>query len=55
VSSPTRYEPTEPIQRVDNLIPTSGSGTSGTNDDETSFGYDVMKRRNQPRAHPDPR
>ncbi|MCY2963797.1 MAG: RHS repeat-associated core domain-containing protein, partial [Planctomycetota bacterium] len=34
-------------QRAYKLIPTSGAGTSGTNYDETDFGYDVMKRRNR--------
>lgn len=32
-------------QRVYKLIPSSGTGSSGTNYDETDFGYDVMKRR----------
>ena len=32
-------------QRVYKLVPTSGEGSSGTNYDETEFGYDVMKRR----------
>ena len=30
-------------QRVYKLIPASGAGTSGTNYDETDFGYDVMR------------
>jgi len=34
-------------QRVYHLIPASGIGVSGTNYNETSFGYDVMKRRNR--------
>jgi RHS repeat-associated protein len=34
-------------QRVYKLIPSSGIGASGTNYDETDFGYDVMKRRNR--------
>ena len=34
-------------QRQYRLIPTSGIGSPGTNYDETTFGYDVMKRRNQ--------
>ena len=34
-------------QRVYRKIPASGEGTSGTNYDETGFGYDVMKRRNR--------
>jgi RHS repeat-associated protein len=34
-------------QRVYKLIPASGTGTSGTNYDETDYGYDVMKRRNR--------
>ncbi|MEI8379568.1 MAG: glycosyltransferase [Planctomycetota bacterium] len=34
-------------KRVYRLIPSSSSGSSGTNYDETGFGYDVMKRRNQ--------
>src|SRR5262249_24926640 len=33
-------------QRVYKLIPSSGSGSSGTNYDETDFGYDVMERQN---------
>lgn len=33
--------------RVYHTIPVSGEGTSGTNYDETDFGYDVMKRRNR--------
>lgn len=34
-------------QRVYHTIPASGSGSSGTNYDETSYGYDAMKRRNR--------
>ena len=34
-------------QRVYHTIPASGEGSSGTNYDETDFGYDVMKRRNR--------
>ena len=34
-------------QRVYHTIPASGEGTSGTNYDETDFGYNVMKRRNR--------
>jgi len=34
-------------QRVYHTIPDTGEGTSGTNYDETDFGYDVMKRRNR--------
>ena len=34
-------------QRVYRLIPASGAGVSGTNYDETNYGYDVMKRRNR--------
>ena len=34
-------------QRVYHTIPASGEGTSGTNYDETDFGYEVMKRRNR--------
>ena len=34
-------------QRVYHTIPTTGEGASGTNYDETDFGYDVMKRRNR--------
>ncbi len=34
-------------QRVYHLIPSSGEGTSGTNYDETDYGYDVLKRRNR--------
>ena len=34
-------------QRVYKLIPASGAGTSGTNYDETSYGYDIMKRRDR--------
>ncbi len=29
------------------LIPASGSGTTGTNYDQTNFGYDVMQRPNR--------
>lgn len=32
-------------QRIYHTIPDSGDGTSGTNYDETSYGYDSMKRR----------
>lgn len=34
-------------QRVYHNIPTSGAGTSGTNYDQTNFGYDSMDRRNR--------
>jgi RHS repeat-associated protein len=34
-------------QRVYHTIPDAGTGSSGTNYDETGFGYDVMKRRNR--------
>jgi hypothetical protein len=34
-------------QRVYKLIPASGTGTSGTNYDETDFGYDEMDRQNR--------
>lgn len=34
-------------QRVYHAIPSSGEGDSGTNYDETDYGYDVMKRRNR--------
>ena len=34
-------------RRVYKLIPATGIGTSGTNYDETDFGYDVMKRQNR--------
>ena len=34
-------------QRVYRLIPASGAGVSGTNYDETIYGYDVNKRRNR--------
>jgi RHS repeat-associated protein len=34
-------------QRVYHTIPTLGPGSSGTNYDETDFGYDIMKRRNR--------
>src|SRR6266478_6490218 len=34
-------------QRVYKLIPATGIGTSGTNYDESDFGYDVMKRQNR--------
>ncbi|MEZ6129153.1 MAG: hypothetical protein R3C59_10765 [Planctomycetaceae bacterium] len=37
----------ESSRRVYHTIPTSGTGSSGTNYDETSYGYDVMKRRNR--------
>jgi len=37
----------ESSRRVYHTIPTSGTGTSGTNYAQTSFGYDVMKRRNR--------
>ncbi len=37
----------ESSTRVYHLIPSSGSGASGTNYDETSFGYDSMKRPNR--------
>lgn len=33
--------------RVYHSIPISGEGASGTNYDETDYGYDVMKRRNR--------
>jgi hypothetical protein len=33
--------------RVYKLIPATGIGTSGTNYDETDYGYDVMKRLNR--------
>ncbi|MBL8812383.1 MAG: glycosyltransferase, partial [Planctomycetaceae bacterium] len=33
--------------RVYHLIPASGPGVSGTNYDQTNYGYDVMKRRNR--------
>lgn len=33
--------------RVYHTIPSSGEGASGTNYDETDYGYDVMKRRNR--------
>ncbi len=33
--------------RVYHTIPASGEGSSGTNYDETDYGYDVMKRRNR--------
>ena len=34
-------------QRVYRKIPASGEGTSGTNYDQTDYGYTVMKRRNR--------
>ncbi len=34
-------------QRVYRKIPASGEGTSGTNYDQTNYGYTVMKRRNR--------
>lgn len=34
-------------QRAYHTIPSSGSGSAGTNYDETSYGYDLMKRRNR--------
>jgi RHS repeat-associated protein len=34
-------------QRVYKLIPSSGNGVSGTNYDETDFGYDIMHRLNR--------
>jgi len=34
-------------QRVYKLIPVSGTGTSGTNYDESDFGYDVIMRQNR--------
>lgn len=34
-------------QRVYHTIPSSGAGSSGTNYDETDYGYDVMKRQNR--------
>jgi RHS repeat-associated protein len=34
-------------QRVYHTIPSAGSGSSGTNYDETTFGYDVMGQRNR--------
>ena len=34
-------------RRVYKLIPSSGTGVSGTNYDETDFGYDVMDRQNR--------
>lgn len=33
--------------RVYHTIPSSGAGSSGTNYDQTTYGYDVMKRRNR--------
>ena len=33
--------------RVYHTIPTSGDGSSGTNYDETTYGYDSLKRRNR--------
>ncbi|WP_245764674.1 RHS repeat-associated core domain-containing protein [Planctomicrobium piriforme] len=47
----TNYQYTEccllASQRVYHDIPSSGSGSSGTNYDQTDYGYDVMKRRNR--------
>lgn len=37
----------EASQRVYHTIPSSGEGSSGTNYDQSTFGYDVMKRRNR--------
>ncbi|MEZ5942930.1 MAG: RHS repeat-associated core domain-containing protein [Planctomycetaceae bacterium] len=34
-------------QRVYHIIPETGEGTSGTNYDQTDFGYDLQKRRNR--------
>lgn len=34
-------------QRVYHTIPTTGEGSSGTNYDQTNFGYDVLKRQNK--------
>ena len=34
-------------QRVYHKIPSTGTGSSGTNFDATDFGYSVMKRRNR--------
>ncbi len=34
-------------QRVYHTIPSSGSGSPGTNYDETTYGYDSMRRRNR--------
>lgn len=34
-------------QRVYHTIPASGPGSSGTNYDESDYGYDVMKRQNR--------
>ncbi|MEJ7594318.1 MAG: hypothetical protein WKF77_22505 [Planctomycetaceae bacterium] len=34
-------------QRTYHTIPASGTGSAGTNYDETVYGYDVMKRRNR--------
>lgn len=34
-------------QRVYHTIPASGAGSEGTHYEQTSFGYDVMKRRNR--------
>ncbi len=34
-------------QRVYHTIPATGTGSEGTNYDQTDFGYDVMKRRNR--------
>ncbi|ADG66878.1 AmoP [Planctopirus limnophila DSM 3776] len=35
------------FQRIYHTIPTSGTGVSGTNYDQTTYGYDAMKRRNR--------
>jgi RHS repeat-associated protein len=47
----TTYQYTEccllSSMRVYHNIPASGSGTEGTNYDETEYGYDSMKRRNR--------
>ena len=37
-------------QRVYHTIPASGEGDSGTNYDETDFGYDVMEAQHGPEA-----
>ncbi len=37
----------EASQRVYHTIPSSGEGSEGTNYDQTTYGYDVMKRRNR--------
>ncbi|MES2790054.1 MAG: RHS repeat-associated core domain-containing protein [Planctomycetota bacterium] len=34
-------------QRIYHTIPASGSGSPGTNYDETDYGYDIMKRQNR--------